>query len=307
MKTFSNILLLLGMQLIDGFVAIKSTIRQIPDSKQPTMAAMLPSSEVAIESPCPEKLVLEASVVDKAAKSGFKAEQILGVSTATAIFSFLLLSHSDTSIAQSTAVTLQHLFANLITHTWGTYETALNENPIATKSVTSATVYSIGDMIAQKTKGSENIDTARVLRSGLAGGIGHGPMSHIWYYASEEYFTNIIHLTEWWSFIPKIAVDQIIWGTIWNTSYIFLLGLMKSESFEKMAVDVKSTTLPLFFDGLKLWPLVHCVTYGLMPVEYRLVWVDLIEIIWVSILASKASTLCEEKEQFTNDSATIKI
>jgi len=64
---------------------------------------------------------------------------------------------------------------------------------------------------------------------------------------------------------------------------------MKRESIEKMFGDVQSTTVPLFLDGLKLWPISHCVTYGLVPVENRLLWVDLVEILWVSILAKRAN------------------
>lgn len=33
----------------------------------------------------------------------------------------------------------------------------------------------------------------------------------------------------------------------------------------------------------------HCITYGLIPVENRLLWVDFVEILWVTILATQAS------------------
>jgi protein Mpv17 len=53
--------------------------------------------------------------------------------------------------------------------------------------------------------------------------------------------------------------------------------------------DMKRTTIPLVVSGLKLWPLAHCITYGLIPVENRLLWVDLVEILWVTILATQAA------------------
>jgi protein Mpv17 len=117
---------------------------------------------------------------------------------------------------------------------------------------------------------------------------------------SEHFFTNFAHLTAWWSFLPKIAVDQTVWGPIWNSTYILLIGLMKREALEKMVGDVRTTTFPLFLDGLKLWPLAHCVTYGLIPEENRLLWVDLVEIVWVSIMATKAASL-DPKQQDQNN------
>lgn len=53
---------------------------------------------------------------------------------------------------------------------------------------------------------------------------------------------------------------------------------------------MKRTTIPLIVSGLKLWPFVHCITYGLIPVENRLLWVDAVEIVWVTILAGEAAS-----------------
>jgi protein Mpv17 len=250
-------------------------------------------------------LVMEAEKVLQGALV-MEAEKVLGVSTASAIIGYLLFSHYDVASTQNIAHTLQHVLKAGGSQAWGSYQAFLSTNPIATKAATSATVYSIGDLIAQKTEGAEKLDAVRIARSGLAGGIGHGPLSHCWYNLSEEFFNNVIHLTAWWSFLPKIAVDQLVWGPIWNGCYILLLGLMKQESMDKMVGNVKSTTVPLFLDGLKLWPLAHCVTYGLLPVENRLLWVDLVEIFWVTILATKASSLAGDQDQSNTELLTAK-
>ena len=63
---------------------------------------------------------------------------------------------------------------------WYSYSAVLERSPLYTKAVTSATVYTIGDFIAQRTEGISmgSLDRPRLLRSLLAGLIGHGPMSH---------------------------------------------------------------------------------------------------------------------------------
>jgi len=160
------------------------------------------------------------------------------------------------------------------------------------QAVTSATVYTIGDIIAQKTEGLDigKLDRGRILRSALAGLIGHGPMSHVWYHVSEDFFDNILHLHAWWDFVPKVVVDQLVFGPIWNNSYILLLGIMQLQKPGQIFGDMKRSTIPLLISGLKLWPFVHCITYGLIPVENRLLWVDLVEILWVTILANEANS-----------------
>lgn len=196
------------------------------------------------------------------------------------------------------------IIARIPIDTWNSYNQILHIAPVATKAATSASVYAIGDVIAQNTEGKSvhEIDRMRILRSLVAGLVGHGPLSHLWYNISESCFTDVLHWTEWWSFLPKILVDQAVWGPIWNNTYILLLGMMQLRPVQDVTREMKETTLPLLVSGLKLWPLAHCVTYGLLPVENRLLWVDLVEILWVSILASTAA-----KAGSTSDTSEVDV
>lgn len=38
--------------------------------------------------------------------------------------------------------------------------------------------------------------------------------------------------------------------------------------------------------GWKLWPFAHLITYGVIPIEQRLLWVDCVELVWVTILST---------------------
>ena len=174
---------------------------------------------------------------------------------------------------------------------WLSYSAVLDKAPLLTKALTSATVYTIGDIIAQTTQGKSigEFDRPRIFRSLLAGLIGHGPLSHLWYDLSENIFENVMHLEGWIGTLIKVVIDQTTWGPFWNNTYILLLGLMQLKKIEDIGDEMKRTTVPLIVSGLKLWPLAHLVTYGLIPVENRLLWVDLVEIIWVTILATAAA------------------
>ncbi|KAL7550328.1 hypothetical protein ACHAWF_013570 [Thalassiosira exigua] len=191
--------------------------------------------------------------------------------------------------------------------TWRSYNEILNMAPIQTKAVTSATVYTIGDVIAQRTEGVEigDLDRGRIGRSLVAGLIGHGPLSHVWYQVSEDFFNSVLQWTDWWSFVPKVVVDQTLWGPFWNNTYIFLLGVMQFQKPTQIWSDIKRTTIPLVISGLKLWPLAHCVTYGLVPVENRLLWVDLVEIVWVTILATQAAGASDSEPPTFSDDVDI--
>jgi protein Mpv17 len=196
------------------------------------------------------------------------------------------------------------IFTRIPLDNWDGYMNVLTLHPILVKAITSGSVYTLGDTVAQLYEGKTlgEIDRGRVGRSAAAGFIGHGPLSHLWYGVSAGFF-DWLGWEGWWTTFPKITVDQLVWSPIWNGCYIFLLGAMKREALGEIIGTVKSTSFNLITSGLKLWPLAHVVTYGFIPVENRLLWVDLVEILWVTILSREAANADAEKAEAAETAA----
>jgi protein Mpv17 len=138
-------------------------------------------------------------------------------------------------------------------------------------------------LVLQCVEGKPVLEFSRVrlLRSGLVGFCLHGSLSHYYYYVCEYLFPY----NGWWVVPLKVAFDQTIWSAIWNSIYYVTLGLLRLESPARIWKDLTATFFPLLTAGWKLWPFAHLVTYGLVPVEQRLLWVDCVEIVWVTILS----------------------
>ncbi|KAH8969730.1 hypothetical protein BDL97_02G048900 [Sphagnum fallax] len=140
-------------------------------------------------------------------------------------------------------------------HNWNAYEEVLKSNPVIAKMMISGVVYSIGDWIGQ----------------------------------------FLFPFKGWWVVPLKVLFDQTIWSAIWNSIYYVVLGLLRFESPARIWKDLKATFFPLLSAGWKLWPFAHLVTYGLVPVEQRLLWVDCVEIVWVTILSMFANKKAEQR------------
>ncbi|PWA87277.1 peroxisomal membrane 22 kDa (Mpv17/PMP22) family protein [Artemisia annua] len=178
-------------------------------------------------------------------------------------------------------------------HNWIAYEEALKENPVFAKMVISGIVYSLGDWIAQCYEGKPlfEFDRTRLFRSGLVGFALHGSLSHYYYQICEA----LIPSKDWWVVPAKIAFDQTAWSAVWNSIYFVVLGLLRFESPENIFNELKTTFLPLLMAGWKLWPFAHLITYGVIPVEQRLLWVDCVELIWVTILSTYSNEKAETR------------
>ncbi|KAH1103794.1 hypothetical protein AAZX31_13G262900 [Glycine max] len=184
-------------------------------------------------------------------------------------------------------------------HNWSAYEEALKTNPVLAKMMISGIVYSLGDWIAQCVEGKPlfEFDRARMFRSGLVGFTLHGSLSHFYYQFCEELFPY----KEWWVVPAKVAFDQTAWSALWNSIYYTVVALLRLDPPMSILNELKATFFPMLTAGWKLWPFAHLITYGVIPVEQRLLWVDTIELIWVTIL----STFSNEKSEARNSQSMV--
>ncbi|KAL9457748.1 hypothetical protein AB3S75_006739 [Citrus x aurantiifolia] len=187
--------------------------------------------------------------------------------------------------------TLYEILRYVPEHNWIAYEQALKANPVLAKMAISGIVYFIGDWIAQCYEGKPlfDFDLQRMFRSGLVGFTLHGSLSHYYYKFCEALFP----FQDWWVVPAKVAFDQTVWAAVWNSIYFVVLGFLRFECAANIFSELKSTFWPMLTAGWKLWPFAHLVTYSVIPVEQRLLWVDCVELIWVTIL----STYSNEKSE----------
>lgn len=89
--------------------------------------------------------------------------------------------------------------------------------------------------------------------------------------------------------VYKIVMDQTIYFITKCSAYIALVGLLRGDSAEQVVTDVKERIWPVVFRGWRFWPLAHIVTYGFIPPRHRVLWVNVLDLVWSSILASLAS------------------
>ncbi|KHG05370.1 Peroxisomal membrane 2 [Gossypium arboreum] len=223
--------------------------------------------------------------VEKLSSRAINASIVLGFGT-LAVSKLLTIDHDYWH-----GWTLYEVLRYVPEHNWIAYEQALKANPVIAKMAISGIVYSIGDWIAQCYEGKPlfDFDRTRMFRSGLVGFTLHGSLSHHYYQFCEALFP----FNDWWVVPAKVIFDQTVWAAIWNSIYYVVLGFLRFESSANIYKELKATFWPMLTAGWKLWPFAHVITYGVIPVEQRLLWVDCVELIWVTIL----STYSNEKSE----------
>ncbi|KAH0986724.1 hypothetical protein GBA52_013901 [Prunus armeniaca] len=169
-------------------------------------------------------------------------------------------------------------------HNWSAYEEALKTNPVLAKMMIVVVVYSIGDWIAQCFEGKPlfEFDRTRMLRSGRLDLLSMVPS-----------LTTITSFARLVGGSCQSSLRPNCMGSNLEQHLLYRFGFFAFRITHRYFSELKATFWPMLTAGWKLWPFAHLITYGVIPVEQRLLWVDCVELIWVTIL----STYSNEKSE----------
>lgn len=175
---------------------------------------------------------------------------------------------------------------------WGAYESYLANKPVVTKTLINVIIYLLGDWLSQTAFKGRNVlefDIKRTLRNGFIG-LCFGPLVHEYYQFSDTILPPEEGIV---TRLEKIVMDQTIYLTVKCSMYISAVGLLGGDDWETVQQSVKDKIVGIVFTAWKFWPLVHCITYGLIPARHRILWVNSVDLVWNAILASKAAQQVE--------------
>mmetsp|Transcript_8828 Transcript_8828/g.12551 ORF Transcript_8828/g.12551 Transcript_8828/m.12551 type:complete len:548 (+) Transcript_8828:63-1706(+) len=170
---------------------------------------------------------------------------------------------------------------------WSSYESSLNTQPILTKTTINVIIYLLGDWLSQTAFVQKDIlefDATRTLRNGLIG-MFFGPLVHQYY----EFSDTILPVDIGMNRLYKILMDQTLYLSVKCSIYIIAVGILSGETLETATQNVKNKIAEIMLTAWKFWPLVHCVTYNVIPARHRILWVNCVDLIWNAILALKTS------------------
>lgn len=194
---------------------------------------------------------------------------------------------------------LQEVAMRIPVDNWSHYTTSLAEQPIFTKTMINIVIYLLGDWLSQTLFAGKNLldfDSMRTLRNGYIG-MCFGPIVVLYYYFSDCILPmdgSILNRVE------KIFMDQTIYLSVKCAVYIASVGMLQGESWETVVSRVQEKLAGIVFTAWKFWPLVHCVTYSVIPAEHRMLWVNSVDLVWNAILASltqKGNPVADSEEE----------
>ena len=231
------------------------------------------------------------------------ASKLFNVALLAASFGYVFVSVFNIDKGMTRGWSASEISLRIPLDTWASYENSLSEKPISTKTIINVVIYLLGDWLSQTLFCGKNVldfDAGRTLKNGFVGCV-FGPAVHE-YYEFSDWILPVEGMTYGITNRAfKILMDQTIYLSIKCSIYILAIGILNGDGVKESGENVKNRIKPIMFTAWKFWPLVHCITYGLIPARHRILWVNSVDLVWNAILASKARSGDDEDELDTSN------
>ena len=181
---------------------------------------------------------------------------------------------------------------------WASYNVALEQDPLLTKSVTAGVILGAADLAGQVLENNlkdedKDIDIARFVRFAFFGFILQAPWNHFYYQLldgalppTQDPLTATTGI--------KVAIDQFIQAPIFTVLIFYFLGLLEGKSTDDVKNQLDRDYKDTMVANWKLWVPATIVNIAFCPPMLRVLFLNCVFFFWSIFLSIKLNDDGEE-------------
>lgn len=143
-----------------------------------------------------------------------------------------------------------------------------------------AAIMGTGDVLAQtvvEKKDVKDIDLIRTMKYGSLGFLVVGPVLKYWFTLLDRTIRGRQNIQRT---VKKMIVDQAIMAPALNLTITGLVGLINNEEPKQISERIKTQYPDIMKTNYMIWPAVQILNFGLVPLRYQVVFVQLVAVFW---------------------------
>ncbi|GAA5861613.1 hypothetical protein JCM3774_002646 [Rhodotorula dairenensis] len=163
------------------------------------------------------------------------------------------------------------------------YNSALVRRPYATGMVSAAFLFGAGDVLAQQgiEKKGTNHDIMRTVRLSAYGGLIFAPLiTRVYGGIDRIRFSSKITTT-----VARVAVDQFVLTPCVLSLFFTCQSLLEGKGFTEAKRRIETSWWPTIQRNWSLWIPVQAVNFSVVPLQYRLLVVNVTSLFWNAYLS----------------------
>ncbi|XP_078600249.1 peroxisomal membrane protein 2-like [Branchiostoma floridae x Branchiostoma japonicum] len=176
---------------------------------------------------------------------------------------------------------------NVVQRAFKQYILLLRRNPIVTKAITSGLVSALGNILSQKIisyRGGKPapIEWLSVLRYSAVGSFVTAPCAHFFH----RWLERTIPPDKEYAALKRLLADRILFAPPLIFLFFLVMNALEGQNLAVFQMKMKEmywTTLKM---NWKVWTVFMFININYVPVQYRVLFVSMVALLWQTILAS---------------------
>ncbi|XP_062890682.1 peroxisomal membrane protein 2 [Mobula hypostoma] len=169
------------------------------------------------------------------------------------------------------------------------YLLLLKKYPILTKSVTSGILSGLGNVLSQVMENrrkdlsiTKNITFGGPIRFGVFGLVFTGPLSHYFYQYLDKLFPSNVPYSQ----IKKLLLDRLMFAPAFLALFFVVISLLEGKNLKALKDKMKTGYWIALKMNWKVWTIFQYININYVPVQFRVLFANLVALFWYAYLAS---------------------
>jgi len=173
----------------------------------------------------------------------------------------------------------------------------LERRPMVANSAASGIISVLAELLRHwlTTGGSEPPDLAKVTRQLTIGSAIVSPLATIWHLLLERLFRSW-KAGSLFTVLAKTAAEQAVFAPVINAAFMASQGLLEGRSPDEVVLELKSKFVEVMQGNVSFWVPVGLFQYKFVSPRFRVIFGQLMSVLWVAFLISKTSKAAQQRE-----------
>lgn len=171
------------------------------------------------------------------------------------------------------------------------YLLLLRKYPIITKSVTSGVLSALGNILSQALESSENskeksprkkINVLGPVTFAIYGLVITGPVSHYFYHLLEVLFPTTVP----YCLVKRLLLERLIFAPAFLLVFYVVMNALEGKTVADLQKKLTTTYWSSLKMNWKVWTPFQFINISYIPVQFRVLFANLVALFWYAYLAS---------------------
>ena len=163
-------------------------------------------------------------------------------------------------------------------------------------------LFGFGDAIAQlcfpgDKSATRQYDIARTVRAVTYGSLIFSFIGDKWFKTLNKIKLASFPANHWSNLALRVGTDQLLFAPLCVPFYFGILTLMEGKSPKHAENKIRNVWWDILKTNWMVWPAVQIINFSLVPVQHRLLAVNLVAIFWNTFLSFRNSEASDKEHQ----------